>query len=129
MANSMDADVSDFRKLEADLAQVPARALPEVEKVLKKGAQNLKEGMQAEFDESDWFSGKRGPHVSYERLGFGREIAYEIGPERRGIGSLAHIAVDGGANGGGGTVKIDPLLPPEAEAIERHIGDVVERLL
>lgn len=129
-----EIDTSELTRLSADLGKIPAKAVPEVESVLKKGAQVLKEGMQAEFDASDSFTRKRkgAPlRVTYERRGLLREIAYEIGPEvgAGGMGSLAHIAVDGGANGGGGTVKVDQLLEPEAAVIEKHITDVLGGLL
>jgi len=124
-----DVDASEFRKLAVELGRVPAKIVPDVEAVLKRGAQALKEGMAAEFEGSPHFK-RVGATVSYERQGFAREIAYEIGPEMgRGAGSLAGIAVEGGANGGGGSVDIDNLLEPEAEMVERFLGDALEGLL
>lgn len=123
-----ELDTSELRRLEGDLGRIPARAADEAEKVLKKAANSLKEEMTAAFESSDSFSG-RGLRISYDRFGFASEIGYEIGPERGGAGSLAHIAVDGGANGGGGSVDIDHLLEPEAVKIGRFIGDILEDLL
>lgn len=129
MAGGFTVDTSEARALASDLGRIPARAIPEVDSVLKKGANVLKKGMAAAFADSPHFK-RVAAAVSYERKGFGREIAYEVGPEvGRGAGSLGGIAVEGGANGGGGSVKIDDLLEPEAAVIERHIGDIIEGLL
>lgn len=126
---AFEIDTSELRKLSADLGKIPGKVVPDVESVLKKAAQNLKESMAAEFEGSPHFK-RVGAAVSYERKGFAKEIAYEIGPEMgRGAGSLAGIAVDGGANGGGGSVKVDQLLEPEAAQIEKFLGDALEGVL
>ena len=120
-----EIDTSELRRLQTDLGKIPAKVVAPAEAVLKKAAQVLKDNMAAEFEGSPHFK-RVGAAVSYERRGFAREIAYEIGPEiGRGAGSLAGIAVDGGANGGGGSVKVDHLLEPEAVAIEKHMLDVL----
>lgn len=124
-----EIDTSELRKLSADLGRIPAKVVPDAEAVLKRGAQALKESMAAEFEGSPHFK-RVGAAVSYERRGFAKEIAYEIGPEiGRGAGSLGGIAVEGGANGGGGSVNIDGLLEPEAAQIEKHMLDVLGGLL
>lgn len=124
-----EIDTSELRRLSTDLGKIPAAVVPDVESVLKKGADNLKGTMAAEFEGSPHFK-RVGAAVSYERRGFSSEIGYEIGPEiGRGAGSLGGIAVEGGANGGGGTVDIDHLLEPEAQAIEKHMLDALEGLL
>jgi len=120
-----ELDTSELRKLSTDLGRIPAKVIPDAEAVLKRGAQNLKESMAAEFEGSPHFK-RVGAAVSYERRGFAKNIGYEIGPEiGRGAGSLAGVAVEGGANGGGGSVKIDHLLEPEAVAIEKYLLDVL----
>lgn len=124
-----EIDTSELTRLAVDLGRVPGKVIPDVEATFKKGAQNLKESMAAQFEASEHFR-RVGAAVSYERQGFAREIAYEIGPEvGRGAGSLGGIAVDGGANGGGGTVDIDGLLEPEAGALEKFIGEALEKAL
>lgn len=124
-----EIDTTELTRLAADLGRVPARVIPDVEASMKKGAQNLKEAMAAEFEGSPHFK-RVGAAVSYERKGFGREIGYEIGPEvGRGAGSLGGIAVDGGANGGGGSVNIDGLLEPEAASLDQFVGEALEKAL
>lgn len=120
----MEIDTSELRRLAVDLGKVPAAVIPEAEAVLKKGAQNLKTEMQAAFQESPHFKAVARA-VSYDRVGGAREVGYEIGPTVGGAGSLAHIAVDGGANGGGASVDIDSLLPREAAAVEKYLGDIL----
>lgn len=131
MSDGFTLDTSEVRRLAVELGRMPAKALPEAEAVLKKGAEELKKGMTAEFEKSNSFTtkGGRAPRISYDRRGFAREIAFEVGPEMHGHGALAHIAVDGGANGGGGSVDIDHLLEPEAEQVEKFLGDMLEGLL
>ncbi|MCL1871004.1 MAG: hypothetical protein FWF90_11405 [Promicromonosporaceae bacterium] len=125
---SFEIDTSDLRRLSADLGQVPARAARDVETVLAHGAVNLKRSMQAAFARSPHFKAVA-RDVSYDRRGFASEIAFEVGPTMHGAGALGHIAVDGGANGGGGSVDIDELLPPEAAAVERFVGEILGGLL
>jgi hypothetical protein len=128
MAEGFTLDDSDLRGLQGALGRAPSDVVPYAESVLKKSATVLKGGMQSAFRDSDYFQ-SAALVVSYDRIGFAREIAYEIGPEMRDGGALAHIAVDGGANGGGGSVDIDNLLADEAPVIEKFIGDVLEDLL
>jgi hypothetical protein len=129
MADGITIDTSDAKRFTAELGRIVPRAVPRVEAVLKKGAENLKKDMAAAFEERPHFK-RIGAAVSYERRGFASEIAYEVGPEiGRGAGSLAGIAVDGGANGGGGSVKVDHLLEPEAAAIEKHLSKILDDLL
>lgn len=129
MADRFTIDTSDTSRVVAELGRIVPRAVPGVEAVLKKGADNLKKGMAAEFEKSPHFK-RIGAAVSYERFGFASEIGYEVGPEiGRGAGSLAGIAVNGGANGGGGRVDVDQLLEPEVAAVEKHLSKLLGDLL
>lgn len=121
-------DDSEFRELAADLGKVPSRLLPEVDAVLKRGANNLKGSMRAAFEASPHFR-RVGGKVSYDSIPGVGTVGYEVGPTIGGAGSLAGIAVDGGANGGGGSVQIDDLLPAEADVIEKHVGEILEGML
>ena len=122
-------DLSDVTKLALDLSTASARAIPQVEAVMKRGAQNVKTEMQDRFRGSPHFKGVA-PGVSYDRLGFAGRIGFEIGPEiGRSGGSLGSIAVEGGANGGGGSVQVDDLGTMEAPNLERELGKVLGGLL
>ncbi|MFE5309703.1 hypothetical protein [Isoptericola sp. NPDC056605] len=121
----------DLRRIEADLTRAASRILPEVDAVLKKGATNLKRDMQDAFKESDYFTTKAGapPRISYDRTFGPGTVGYEVGPEIGGLGSLAGVAVEGGANGGGGSVDIDTPAKAEAQAVEKYLGKIMDGLL
>lgn len=122
------AGSDDLRRLELDLGKAAARVVPEVEKVLKRGAQDIKTGMQAAFNGSSHFRGA-GRTVSYDRKGGFGSIGYEIGPTIGGAGSLAGVAVEGGANGGGGNVDIDTPSQAAAVVTEEFIAKALDGLL
>lgn len=88
--------------------------------VVQRGAQNIKEQLQAEARGSRHFRLERAISYDIEDDGF----AAEIGPEKGGAGSLANIAYFGGANGGGGTVP-DPRAALDAE-IPRFIDQLAQ---
>ena len=119
----LDIDVSDVMKAAAEIGAKGAAAVDAIEPVMKRGAQNIKSEMQAIFGGSRHF-GQIARDVTYDRIGLGaRTLGYEIGPTPDGdAGSLAGIAVEGGANGGGGTVDITPALEHEAPRLEAEIG-------
>lgn len=129
MADKIAIDTSELTTLAVDLGRVPAAAVPAAEAVMKRGAQNVKTQMQDRFAGSPHFKGVR-RSVSYDRSGL-LGITYEVGPDRdrHPGGALAGIAVDGGANGGGGTVKIDDLADAEAPALEREMLKAIEGIL
>lgn len=122
-------DTSELGRLAADLGKIPAAVVPDVEKVLLRGALNVRDGVRAEFRKSKHFR-RVAPSVDAERKGFAREISYEIGP-RVGVyaGSLGAIAVEGGANGGGGTIDFEWPLEDEAPALEQYLAEVLEKAL
>ena len=118
----LNIDVSDLMKAAAEVGAKGAAAVDAIEPVMKRGAQNIKTGMQSAFAGSRHF-GQVARDVSYDRIGFGSAtLGYEIGPTPDGdAGSLAGLAVEGGANGGGGTVDIQPALDAEAPRLEAEI--------
>lgn len=122
---AFEIDTSELRKLAADLGKMPEKARPQVEKVMLRGALNIRDGVREEFRKSKHFR-RVGSSVGADRVGGYREIAYEIGPEvGRGAGSLGGIAVEGGANGGGGSVDFEWPLEDEAPALEEYIAEAL----
>ena len=123
-------DASDMLRVAADFGAAGARAVDAIEPVMLRGAQNIKANMAKEFQRSRHFK-QIGRDVTYERTGFlAGTLSYEIGPTPDGdAGSLAGIAVNGGANGGGGTVKIEPALEAEAPALEAYLSKALGDLL
>jgi hypothetical protein len=111
--------VSGGREFAAVVRHAAADIVPAVEKVVFKGAMNIKSEMQSALRGSAHFKGVA-PSVTFDIEG----LSAEIGPER-GAGSgapLAHFAYWGGANGGGGTVE-DPeeALKREAPVFTKHV--------
>ena len=118
----LSADFSDVLRAAAEIGAKGATVVNVLEPVMERSALNLKKGMAAEFAGSRHFRRVAGA-VSYDRIGyFTKTLGYEVGPEvGRGAGSLGGIAVEGGANGGGGTVDVDQVLAREAPLIEANI--------
>lgn len=125
-------DTSEVDKLALDLAAVPAKVIPQAERVMKKGAQNIKEAQQEAFRGSPYFKGVA-RDVSYDRRGLFGSIGYEVGPAvGRGKGhggGLGGIAVEGGARGGGGTVDIDHTLADEVPNVVSELTKAVTKAL
>lgn len=114
-------DVSDVMRAAAELGAKGAAAVDAIEPVMERGALNIKNEMRALFEGSRHFA-RVGRSVSYERVGLlTSSLAYEIGPTIGGAGSLAGVAVEGGANGGGGTVDILPALEHEVPRLAAEI--------
>lgn len=125
----LDIDTSDLRALATDLGKIPARLLPEADAVVKRGAQNVKDHMNADAAASAHFHGMAGS-VTYDSAYRVGSVQYEVGPDkaRRG-GALGNIAYFGGANGGGGTLDIDAPLTAEEPRLTSAIGRLLEQLL
>lgn len=122
-----DVGIEGLRELSADLGRIASRALPEVDAILKKGADNIKSEMVADAEGSAHFKAMA-PSISYDSAYRVGEAAYEIGPDKsRGkagrAASLAGIAYFGGANGGGGTLDIDGPLEHEEPRLMKALDD------
>lgn len=114
-------------KVAGDLAEV------EAEKVVKKGAVEIKKTLVKEASASRHFSAVGG-QISFDMTFDGGVIAAEIGPNKVGAGKLGNIAYFGGTGWGGkwsGGTLPDPQLALEAEvpALELHLAEVVMRSL
>jgi hypothetical protein len=136
VADGFTIDTTELNRLAVDLGKAPTKALGPIEQVIKRGALNLKDAMADRFKGHLAATAAARPTgdriaraVSADRIGFAQSFGYEVGPTLGGAGSLASVAVEGGADGGGGTVQIDDLLPAEAEQVEKFIGEALEGLL
>lgn len=118
----LEADFSDVLRAAAEIGAKGAVVVDALEPVMERAAMDVKKGMSAEFAKHRHFR-RIAPTVSYDRIGhFTSTLGYEVGPEvGRGAGSLGGIAVEGGANGGGGTVDVDQVLEREAPRIEAAV--------
>ena len=126
----IEIDTSEPHALATDLGRVPGKAVPIVDEVLKRGAQNVKDDLADSARRSKHFS-RIAPTISYDQRAFIGGLAYEIGPDRDrgGAAKLANIAYFGGANGGGGTLDLDGPLereePKTLRELAREMGDLL----
>ena len=125
MADGIVVDVSEVLALAERFDMAGSLVMQKVDQVVERGALNVKNAMRDRFGQSRHFK-QIASHVRYDRVG---KCRYEIGPTVGGAGSLAGIAVEGGANGGGGTVKIDDLAEAELPAIADGIGRCMDGVL
>ena len=127
----MRVDTSELRAFATELSRVAPEVARAVPAVVKKGANNIKSSMQADFRESRSF-GHIARTVTYDTTVDATGVEAEIGPDksRGGGASLAHIAYWGGANGGGGTVE-DPQAAADREEpnFTRALGDLLDGIL
>lgn len=117
----MSIEASGFEELAADMQAAPDSLISEVGKVVSKGALNIKQQIQKDFNGSRHF-GRMSPgsapvSVRYNRKVLANSAEAEIAPflEQEGFRYLIGIAIHGGSRGGGGTVP-DPLIAMQAEA-------------
>ncbi|GAA1337147.1 hypothetical protein [Arthrobacter roseus] len=124
-------DSSGLRVLSQNLGKVAGSAVKDVDAVLKKGAQNIKEELAADVRGSTHFVGKKGPglesSMSYDsdyRIG---QPAYEIGPDksRRG-GALGNIYYFGTSRGGG-SGDLEKPLRTEGPRLEKSLADLADQ--
>lgn len=110
---SFEMDISEVTAVANGLGRIAAKALPDVDAVLKKGAQKIKEGMIADAKSSTSFKGMADSITYDSRYRPGRP-QYEIGPDKdkRG-GALGNIYYFGTSRGGG-TGDLDKQLNLEA---------------
>lgn len=126
MSKSIDA--SELRTLAADISKAGMKAIPKVEKVVSKGALNIKNGMRDEMSKSPSWR-KVTPSISYDLTSRPNGVEAEIGPKHSGSGNLANIAYFGTSKGGGGTVDLMKPMDEEAPRFEKALGDVLDGLI
>lgn len=128
MADSINVSVDDGT-LSASLGEAALQIIPEVVRVVGKGALNVKNGMRKDAEASRHF--RLAPHIGYDHFTFDPSgLSAQIGPQRRGAAKLANIAYFGGAHGGGGTIR-DPqrVADEEAPRFERALLNVIDGIL
>ena len=83
-------DTTEVRKLASDLGRVPAKSVPAIEAVTKKGALNIKQGWARRW-EGHAHAPRLPSTISFDmKYGLG-SIGAEIGPTKGGPGSLGNI--------------------------------------
>lgn len=113
------------REFAAVIKHAAADITSEAEKVVFKGATNVKKEMQRTISSSTHFKGAA-PSVTFDMDG----LSAEIGPEKASGagGAIMNIGYFGGVRGGGGTVE-DPEEPliRETPNVQKWLADAAYR--
>lgn len=125
----MSADASELENFAMDLGRAGNKALKDVEKVVFKGAMNLKRDMAQELQSSRHFR-SIAKSVDFDIESRPNGVEAEIGPKSGPgePGNLANIAYFGTSRGGG---TVDFMKPFEEEkprfeqAIREVLGDIL----
>ena len=122
----MSDGTAELRALANDLGKIAGSAVKDVDAVLKKGAQNVKQEMAADAAGSPHFKGMAGS-ISYDSHYGPGTARYVIGPDksRRG-GSLGNIYYFGTSRGGG-TGDIEKPLRSEGPRLQSELEKLAER--
>ena len=123
--SEFSADVSEVRRLAANIGKVAGSAVKDVDAVLKKGAQNIKDEMAADARGSTHFKGMAGS-ISYDSMYSIGTPRYEVGPDkdRRG-GALGNIYYFGTSRGGG-SGDLDKPMRSEEPRLARALGNLAD---
>lgn len=131
MADVVQVETSELRRLEVDLGRAPERAYGQVRKVVQRAAYNIKKDLQEEATGHPSFD-RVAASISYDTFAGDDGWVAEIGPEignpagsPRAQGSLAWIAYEGSAR----TAPVFPdpagALEREADAFRQYLGEAV----
>lgn len=125
MSNDFSGELRTYAN---DLGKITGDASREVDKVLKKGAQNIKEDLVKDAKASKHFKGLA-PAISYDSLYGFQNPRYEIGPDKaRKEGPLGNIAYFGTSRGGG-TLDLEGPLERESKNLETELDRAVGRMV
>jgi len=104
---------AELKAIAADFGRIAGSAAQDVDAVLKKGAQNIKNEMNSDVSRSKHFHGMAGS-ISYDSAALPGRPRYVIGPDkgRRG-GALGNIYYFGTSRGGGSGDIEKPLRSEE----------------
>ena len=122
---SFSMDLSDVTRLAANLGKIAGSSVKDVDAVMKKGAQNVKDEMVADVRGSTHFKGMAGS-ISYDSAPGIGGVRYEVGPDksRRG-GALGNIYYFGTSRGGG-SGDLEKPLRSESPRLEKALGDLAD---
>jgi len=123
--SEFSADVSEVRRLAANIGKVAGSAVKDVDAVFKKGAQNVKDEMAADARGSVHFKGMAGS-ISYDSAYSVGAVRYEVGPDksRRGgaLGSIYYF----GTSRGGGSGDLEKPIRSEEPRLQSALLDLAD---
>ena len=114
----MSDGAAELRQFATNLGRIAGSAVKDVDGVIKKGAQNIKDEMRADVKTSKHFSSKKKSgleqSITYDSHYLPGKVRYEIGPDKykRG-GALGNIYYFGTSRGGGSGDIDKPLRSEE----------------
>lgn len=119
--------LDEVKTVARNVGRLASAALPEVDAVVKRGAQNIKDEMVNEAKGSRTLGSRLAGSISYDsRYGVG-SVAYELGPDKsRKGGPLGNIYYFGTSRGGGTGDLEGPMLR-EAPELEKHLGNLMAK--
>lgn len=122
-------DTSELRAFALDLNEAPIELVRHAVPVLKRGAQNIKDDMQAEARTHRRFKGLART-ISYDIEDTSEGLEAEIGPDKDRGGAIANIAYFGSSISGGGTVE-DPqaALDREQPKLAAALDELLDGML
>lgn len=128
MTDGVRVDDSDLRVLSRDLTGAAVKALPEVRKVIQRGALNIKRDMQEDAGGHPHF-----PHfpssITYDTKLTPGGIEAEIGPDKsRPQGALGNILYFGTSNNAP-VLDIEVGIRAEEPRLDKHLSELSTRLL
>lgn len=122
-------DASELDALAVELGHVAGSAVPLVDAVMKKAAQNIADEMRADAQVSRHFR-QVARTITYDRETRVGQVAYEIGPDRdRGASAGLAGAYLGWSNGGGGSLSLDSPVEHEEPRLLRALDEALGRVL
>jgi hypothetical protein len=121
-------DVSEVRKLAADLGEIPVKAVPEVRAITQKGALNIKQDWQARWRGHPTFPALPSA-VSYDTRITAGFVEAEIGPDKgRRQGALGNIIEFGTPNNAPIPAGM-PALNAELPKYEKALAEALTKLM
>ena len=120
-------DASELTAFGRRVAAAHAKASIAVAKAVKKGAQNVKEGITSDLQTSSNYAISR-IGIGYEMGSTGTTIYADVSPRDGGASDLANIAFFGTAKGGG-THDFYEHAETELPTLAEYVGDAADDML
>lgn len=120
-------DMSEVTKLAADFGKAAGSVIPEIDKVVERGALNIKNTMVDDAASAGHYR-HFSRAISYDRAYAVGSVAYEVGPDKdRMQGALGNILYFGTGHNGP-VLDIEVGMRAEAAPLEKSVADAAERL-
>lgn len=123
---NLKVDASEVRELAVDLRDAPAEQIPEIKKVVARGALNIKRDMRDDAKSNSYYQHFH-RSITYDKEDGG--LAAEIGPDKdKQQGALGNILYFGTSKNGP-ELSIHGPLEAETPRFRRALGGVLGRVL